>query len=82
MRCCGKLAATNGRPYIRNKAGMQFFDSLNPPLRRLLLRVGVGGNFHGFLLRGGFGAGLGGSDKPVTSPDGFCSKYAPTALAL
>uniref|UniRef100_UPI003FEE72C9 hypothetical protein n=1 Tax=Gemmiger formicilis TaxID=745368 RepID=UPI003FEE72C9 len=21
--------ATNGRPYIRNKAGMQFFDSLN-----------------------------------------------------
>ena len=38
-----------------------------PPLQRplrLLLRVGVGGNFHGFFLQGGFGAGLGGSDKP------------------
>ena len=30
--------ATNGRPYIRNKAGMQFFDSLSSPKRGAFLR--------------------------------------------
>ena len=28
MRCGGRLAATNGRPYTRNKARMQFLDGL------------------------------------------------------
>ena len=38
--CPGKCVAavswraTNGRPYIRNKAGMQFFDSLRLPPKK------------------------------------------------
>ena len=83
--CPGKCVAavswraTNGRPYIRNKAGMQFFDSLS--LRAVQRGSGayfIGGAGERTGTRGYFsqpfppylsGPGVAGSRNPDKGPD-------------